>query len=131
MCRTCKEWRVGSRDHNHRSATRDCHWTTAIQCIHRTTDDTSTEAQHSPSPIRRHDTQLYITFPPTDHTQALVCMEACVQDAKAWLCDNGLVMNDNKSQAIVICSSSLCTPTSLTRVNICGQLVDTSPAIRN
>ena len=38
-------------------------------------------------------------------------------------------MNDNKSQAIVIRSSS--TPTSLTRVNICGQLVDTSPVIRD
>ena len=77
------------------------------------------------------DTQLYITFPPTDHTQALTRMEACVQDAKAWLCDNGLVMNNNKSQAIVIHSSSLRTPTSLTRVNICGQLVDTSPVIRD
>ena len=42
------------------------------------------------------DTQLYITFPPTDHTQALARMEACVQDAKAWLCDNGLVMNEKK-----------------------------------
>ena len=83
--------------------------------------------------IRHHlyadDTQLYITFPPTDHTQALARMEACVQDAKAWLCDNGLVMNNNKSQAIVIHSSSLRTPTSLTRVNICGQLVETSPVI--
>ena len=58
-------------------------------------------------------------------------MEACVQDAKAWLCDNGLVMNDNKSQATVIRSSSLRTPTSLTRVNIRGQLVDTSPVIRD
>ena len=77
------------------------------------------------------DTRLYITFPPTDHTQALARMEACVQDAKAWLCDNGLVMNDNKSQAIVIRSSSLRTPTSLTGVNICGQLVDTSPVIRD
>ena len=51
--------------------------------------------------IRHHlyadNTQLYITFPPTDHTQALARMEACVQDEKAWLCDNGLVMNDNKS----------------------------------
>ena len=77
------------------------------------------------------DTQLYITFPPIDHTQAHARMEACVQDVKAWLCDNGLVMNDNKSQAIVIRSSSLRTPTSLSRVNICGQLVDTSPVIRD
>ena len=75
------------------------------------------------------DNQLYITFPPTDHTQGLPHMEACVQDAKSWLCDNGLVMNDNKSQAIVIRSSSLRTPISLTLVSICGQLVDTSPGI--
>ncbi|KAK2152818.1 hypothetical protein NP493_2405g00006 [Ridgeia piscesae] len=40
-------------------------------------------------------------------------------------------MNHNKSQAIVIHSSSLRTPTSLTRVNICGQLVETSPVIRD
>ena len=40
-------------------------------------------------------------------------------------------MNDNKSQAIVIRSSSLRMPTSLTRVTICGQLVDTSPVIRD
>ena len=81
--------------------------------------------------LNADDTQLYITFPPTDHTQALARMEACVQDAKAWLCDNGHVMNDNKSEAIVIRSSSLRTPTSLTRVNIYGQLVDTSPVIRD
>ena len=39
-------------------------------------------------------------------------------------------MNDNKSQAIVIRSSSLRTPTSISRVSICGQLVDTSPVMR-
>ena len=59
------------------------------------------------------DTQLYITFPPTDHTHALPRMEACVQDANTWLYDNGHVKNENKSQAIVICSPSLRTPPSL------------------
>ena len=75
---------------------------------------------------RRHSTLHHF---PTNrpHTKDLARMEACVQDAKAWLCDNGLVMNDNKSQAIVNRSSSLRTLTSLTRVNICGQLVDTPP----
>ena len=76
-----------------------------------------------------NDTHLDVTFPPSDYTQALAHMEACVQDAKAWLYDNGFVMNDNKSQAIVIRWSSRRTLTSLTRVNICGQLVDTSPII--
>ena len=40
-------------------------------------------------------------------------------------------MNDNKSQAIVTRSSSLRTPTSLTRVNTCGQVVDPSPVKRD
>ena len=130
MCRTRKEWRVGSRHHNDRSASRDCLWTATVQRIHLTTGDTFTEAQHSPPPIRRrHST--HITFPPTDHTQALARREACVQDAKTWLCDNGLVMNDNKSQAIVIRSPSLRTPTSLSRVSISGQLGDTLPVLRD
>ena len=63
---------------------------------------------YSPPPIRQtSDTHLYITFPPSDHTQALARMGACVYDAKAWLCDNGLEMNDIKSQAIVIRSSNV------------------------
>ena len=78
-----------------------------------------------------NDTQLYITFPPTDHPQALARMEARVQYSKAWLSYNELVKEDNKSQAIVIHSSSLRTPTSLTRVNVCGQLIDTSPVVRD
>ena len=56
------------------------------------------------------DTQLYI------NSTALTRKETCVQDAKAWLSDNGSVMNDNKSQDIVIRSSSLRTQTS-TRIN--------------
>ena len=131
MCRTRKEWCVGSRGHDHRSATKDCPWTTTIQCIRRTTDDTFTKAQHSPTPIRRRHSTLHHCHTNRPLIQALARMEVCVQDAKAWLCDNGFVMNDNKSQATVIRSSSLRTPTSLTRDNMCGQLVDTSPVIRD
>ena len=77
------------------------------------------------------DTQLYVTFPPTDHMQAVARMEACIQGAKTWLCDNGLVMNENKSEAIVIRSPSLRTPITFSRINICGQFVDTSAVIRD
>ena len=77
------------------------------------------------------DTQLYVTFPPTDHMQALARMEACIQEVKTWLCDNGLVMNENKSEAIIIRSPSLRTPITFSRINICGQFVDTSAVIRD
>ena len=77
------------------------------------------------------DTQLYVTFPPTDHMQALARMEACIQEVKTGLCDNGLVMNENKSEAIVIRSPSLRTPITFSRINICDQFVDTSAVIRD
>ena len=77
------------------------------------------------------DTQLYVIFPPTDHMQALARMEACIQEVKTWLCDNGLVMNENKSEAIVIRSPSLRTPIAFSRINICGQFVDSSAFIRD
>ena len=77
------------------------------------------------------DTQLYVTFPPTDHMQALPRMEACIQEVKTWLCENGLFMNENKSEAIVICSPSLRTPITFSRINICGQFVDTTAVIRD
>ena len=63
--------------------------------------------------------------------QAFARMEACIQEVKTWLCDNGLVMNENKSEAIVIRSPSLRTPITFSRINICGQFVDTSAFIRD
>ena len=41
------------------------------------------------------------------------------------------VMNENKSKAIVIGSPSLRTPITFSRINICGQFVDTSAVIRD
>ena len=78
------------------------------------------------------DTQLYITFPPSEHTRAIERMEACVREEKIWLCDNGLVLNANKSEAIIIIRSpNVRTPITMSRINICGQLVDTSAVIRD
>ena len=77
------------------------------------------------------DTKLYVTFPPTDNMQALARMEACIQEVKTWLCVNGLVMNENKSVAIVICSPSLGTPIMFSCINISGQFVDTFAVIRD
>ena len=50
------------------------------------------------------DAQLYVDFPPCDHTNALIRMEACISEVKAWLYDNGLVLNESKTEAIVIYS---------------------------
>ena len=77
------------------------------------------------------DTQLYVTFPPSEHTWAFERMEECVREVKIWLCDNGLVLNENKSEAIIMQSPNVRTPITMSRINICGQLVDTSAVIRD
>ena len=77
------------------------------------------------------DTQLYVTFPPSEHTRAFERMEECVREVKIWLCDNGLVLNENKSEAIIMQSPNVRTPITMSRINICGQLVDTSAVIRD
>ena len=58
-------------------------------------------------------------------------MEACVRDVNIWLCDNGLILNGTKSQAIVIRSPSLCEPITITCIDICGQLVAISAVVRD
>ena len=55
-----------------------------------------------------------------------------VREVKIWLCDNGLVLNENKSEAIIMQSPNVRTPITMSRINIlCGQLVDTSAVIRD
>ena len=78
-----------------------------------------------------NDTQLYVDFPPTKHADALARVEACVRDVNTWLCDNSLILNGTKSQVIVIRSPSLCAPITITRIDICGQLVATSAVVRD
>ena len=64
------------------------------------------------------DTQLYVTFPPSEHTRAFERMEECVREVKIWLCDNGLVLNENKSEAIIMQSPNVRTPITMSRINI-------------
>ena len=55
-----------------------------------------------------------------------------VREVKIWLCDNGLVLNENKSEVIIMQSPNVCTQITMSRINIlCGQLVDTSAVIRD
>ena len=57
----------------------------------------------------RHNIQqlLYVDFPPAAHADAIVRMEVRTREVKMWLCDNELVLNEGKSEVIVIRSSSL------------------------
>ena len=56
-------------------------------------------------------------------------MEGCIRDVKTWLANNGLILNETKSQAIVIRSSSLRAPITSTCIDMCGELVATSAVV--
>ena len=58
-------------------------------------------------------------------------METCISEVKMWLYDNGLVLNESKTEATVIHSSSLRRPIHIEHVDVCGQYVATSTIFRD
>ena len=84
--------------------------------------------------LNRHDVhhhQLYVDFQPFDHTNALIRMEACISEVKTWLYNNGLVLDESKTEASVIHSSSLRRPIHIEHVDVCGQYVAILTIVRD
>ena len=68
-------------------------------------------------------TQLYVECPPTDHTDASRQISECVEDLRRWPTDNSLLLNDDKTEAILFRSSC---PVAST-INICGSVAQLQP----
>jgi len=128
-----KEWRLGIRHHDHRSATRDCPWTTSIQCVHHIT---SHHWRHFYKSTTFATTYTQTTLNSTSLSHQLTTHKP----SRVWkpsykMPKHGYVTMDlwwiTTHRKPFIHSSSLRMPTLLTHVNIyiCGQLVDTSPVI--
>ena len=52
------------------------------------------------------DTQLYLDFSPDSESTVHSRIATCVNDIKAWLSDNMLLLNENKTEAITIASQN-------------------------
>ena len=48
------------------------------------------------------DTQLYLDFSPEDEVSAHATIARCVMEIKAWLSDNFLLLNENKTEAMTV-----------------------------
>ena len=48
------------------------------------------------------DTQLYLDFSPEDEVSAHATNAGCVKEIKAWLSDNFLLLNENKTEAMTV-----------------------------
>ena len=68
--------------------------------------------------IYADDTQLYVECPPNDHTDASRQITECVEDLRRWLTDNRLLLNEDKTEAILFRSSCPVTST----INIGGSV---------
>ena len=54
------------------------------------------------------DTQLYLSFPPLENTgeaEALDAMEKCIADVRSWMINDKLMLNDDKTEFLVIGTS--------------------------
>jgi hypothetical protein len=48
------------------------------------------------------DTQLYLSFDPSDAQSAMARLNSCLVDIRAWMADNFLKLNDDKTELLLI-----------------------------
>ena len=77
--------------------------------------------------IYADDTQLHVECPPNDHTDASRQITECVEDPRRWLTDNRLLLNEDKTEAILFRSSCPVTST----INIGGSIAQLKPTVRD
>ena len=77
--------------------------------------------------IYADDTQLYVQCPPNDHTDASRQITECVEDLRRWLADNRLLLNEDKTEAILFRSSVQIIST----INIGGSVAQVKLTVRD
>jgi len=77
------------------------------------------------------DTQLFISVSPSDYIYSLAKLEACLNSLHLWFCFNGLSLNPDKSECIILGSVQRTrTLPSFPHVNVAGTSVNFSPTIK-
>ena len=118
--------RPNERTNANQSSARVGPRTYSFERLHFATGETPPTAPHTTCMLT---TQLYVDFPPTDRECAVIRMEGCIRDVKISPADNGFILKERKSEAIVTRSSSLRAPITIICVVICGELVATQIAV--
>lgn len=79
-----------------------------------------------------NDTQLYIFFEVRGNpSTAVQRMEACVDRIKAWMEENSLKLNDDKTDVIVIASPYHSNKVDIPTIRIGSSEISPSPSVRN
>ena len=54
--------------------------------------------------IYADDTQLYLILKPSEHSEGISKLEACIADVRSWAIHNKLMLNDNKTEIVYVSS---------------------------
>ena len=94
--------------------------------------------------VRRHglqyhfyadDSQLYIMFKPNvtiSRDDAIARIEACAADIRAWMSNNYLKLNEDKTELLILTTPQQCHSTSDIRIQIGDDVISpASPPVRN
>ena len=80
------------------------------------------------------DTQLYLSFRPGDDDAQDVAhraMEACIKDIRKWMIDGRLLLNDTKTEFLVIGTRQQLSKLRFSSIEVGNQKIDRSSSVRN
>ena len=80
------------------------------------------------------DTQLYLSFRPNDRSsqdQAIASVEACISDVRAWLIHNRLLINDSKTEFLVVGSRLQLSKIAIDSITVGDSTIQPVKSVRN
>ena len=78
------------------------------------------------------DTQLYDTASHMNIDSSLLALSSCISDIKIWMLENKLKLNDDKTEAIIICSpSNVLQKQKPKSMSICNSQIEFSTSVRD
>lgn len=79
------------------------------------------------------DTQVYISFKPntSDQKSALHALEACVADIRKWMLCDRLMVNDDKTEFLIIGTKQQLEKITINKVSVGNTIVTPSTEVRN
>ena len=76
------------------------------------------------------DTQLYIKTAPNP-SAAMSCLTSCLEEIKAWMSNNFLQLNSNKTEALLVGTPHQVQSCPISHLTFDGQVVPFSPSVTN
>ena len=80
------------------------------------------------------DTQLYLSFSPsvgTGELDAVTAIENCIRDIRQWMCVRKLMLNDDKTEFLLVKTRKQLTKVSIDGIRVGDYNISPSPSVRN